>query len=342
MATGRTYSGREFKCILGLADNSGSGGAIGSATQDANAVTGSKALMRVDSPLNDIAFDAGYNRSEIERAGSRALRAEDVINHYGSGIWTWDFSYVADNEIAVQNLLQLIYPDNGATTSALTIPANPVVEQYTMGDATEAKDRSAFILLENPNTDKDRYMHSAILQNLTMSMDIGTNGGRPSFSGQFMSGYKPIIEANTVTADTTASDLAHSMFDFTTHTFGGSEVSVKSFDLTLENPASRVGFQGTSGETDGYSRGSKFNVTGNISFKADTTAQAFLESKWQTNTTVAIALNNGGADWDISIPAANISAYSMDMADEGTFINCSFTATSGADAGGNVAVIKIT
>ena len=128
MATGRTYSGREFSVILGIADNSDAAGGVGYDTQDANCVTGSKALFRVDSPLNDVAWDAGYNRAEIERAGSRALRAEDVINHYGSGVWTWDFSYVADNEKAVQNLMTLIYPTGGQNSAvSLEIPANPLV-----------------------------------------------------------------------------------------------------------------------------------------------------------------------------------------------------------------------
>ena len=64
-------------------------------------------------------------------------------------------------------------------------------------------------------------MHSAILQNLDFSMDAGTDGGRLRASGQFMTGYKPVIEANTVTADTSASDYDKGLFDCTTTTFAG-------------------------------------------------------------------------------------------------------------------------
>ena len=66
----RAYSGREFSLILGIADNDAgsSVGAVGAATQDENAVSGSKVLMRVDSPINDFDFSAGYNRAEIARA----------------------------------------------------------------------------------------------------------------------------------------------------------------------------------------------------------------------------------------------------------------------------------
>ncbi len=77
--------------------------------------------------------------------------------------------------------------------------------------------------------------------------------------------------------------------------------------------------------------------------KADEAVQDFMVSKWQTNTTVPIVLENAAAaaGFSFSIPAANISAYSMDMADEGIFVDCSFTATSGTGAG-NLAVIKYT
>ena len=52
---------------------------------------------------------------------------------------------------------------------------------------------NALLILQNPDTSEDRYMHSAILQNLDFSMDAGTDGGRLRASGQFMTGYKPVI-----------------------------------------------------------------------------------------------------------------------------------------------------
>ena len=144
MATGKTYSGRQFKVLLGLADNNAGSslGEVGADTQDANCTTSSKVYMRVDSPLNDVAWDAGYNRAEIERAGTRGLRAEDVINHYGSGVWTWDFSYVADKKQAIHNLLHLVYPNTAsAVATALTInPTTDSVIDYQHGN-DDAVDR---------------------------------------------------------------------------------------------------------------------------------------------------------------------------------------------------------
>ena len=76
----RAYSGREWSAIVGIADNDTSGGKVGEATQDANAVSGSKVLMRVDS-LNLFDYSAGYQRAEIARSGRRTLREEEIISH---------------------------------------------------------------------------------------------------------------------------------------------------------------------------------------------------------------------------------------------------------------------
>jgi hypothetical protein len=184
-------------------------------------------------------------------------------------------------------------------------------------------------------------MHSANLQELTLSMSAGTDGGRLRASGQFMSGYKPLIETNTVAADTTASDYARGLFDCTTSTFGGDAAVVSDFSLTISNPASRVGYQGSAGETDGYIRGGAFSITGSITMKSDSLQQVNDDTFWKANTTAALVLGQG-TNLDFNLPAVNVSNISYDMADEGIFQTVDFTATSGADAGGNLAVLKFT
>ena len=339
----QAYSGREFSVIVGIADNNAgsSAGAIGAATQDANAVSSSKVLMRVDSPVNMFDYSAAYQRAEVARAGSRTLRAEDIINHYGSGMWTWDWNWLVDNEKGIQNLLHLMHPLHGDTiTTSIVYDATISPANYAHADNSD-EDKCAFIILQNPLTSRDHYMHSAILQNLTLSMDATTDGGALRASGQFMSGYKPVIETNSVTADTSASDYAKGLFDCTTSTFGGDAAVVKSFSLTIENPASRVGYRGSSGETDGYVRSGNFSITGSITMKADSLQQVNEDTFWKANDTAAIALGDGSSI-DFSLPAVNVSNVSYDMAEEGVFQTVDFTATSGADGSGNLATIKLT
>ena len=345
----RAFSGRGWSAIVGIADNDAgsSAGAVGAVTQDANAVSASKFLMRVDSPVNDFDWAAGYNRAEVARAGSRTLRAEDIVNHYGSGVWTWDFNWLVDNEKGIQNLLELMYPNHGGTiATAMTYPAAPTANDLSHAENTETTSNLAFIILQNPLTSRDGYMHRANLQSLTLSMDAGTDGGRLRASGQFMTGYKPIIEANSVSADTVLSDYSASLFHCNTSTLGGDAATIKSISITIENPANRVGYQGTAGETDGYVRGGDFRISGNVVVKADSLQQINKDTFWTANDTAALVLKpsspEANATIDISIPALNISNMAMDMAEDGVFTSIDFVATSSTDASGNLAVIKAT
>jgi hypothetical protein len=340
----KSYSGREWSVIVGIADNDAgsAAGAVGAASQDANAVASSKFLMRVDSPLNMFDYSAGYQRAEVARAGSRTLREEDIINHYGSGTWTWDFNWLVDNEKGIQNLIELMYPNHGGTiTTSIAYPAAPTVNDLSHAETAETTSKLAFIILQNPLATREHYMHSANLQNLTLSMAHDTDGGRLRASGQFMSGYKPLIESNSIAADTTDSDYAKGLFDCTTSTFGGDAAVVKSFSITIDNPATRVGYQGSSGETDGYSRAGAFSITGSIEVKADSLQQINDDTFWKLNASAALVLGEG-TSIDFNIPKCNISNISQDMAEEGMFQTIDFTATSGADGGSALATIKLT
>ena len=173
-------------------------------------------------------------------------------------------------------------------------------------------------------------------------MDAGSNGGRLNASGQFYSGYKPVIGDHDFAADSSASDFARGIFDCTVHTIGGTDASVQAFNVTISNPATRVGFQGSSGEADGYVRAGDMSVTGSITVKADDAMMGLINS-WQSNSTVAILLEAGTASQiAFHIPAANMSGHNLSIADEGTMLEIPFTATSGADSTGNVITIKAT
>ena len=341
MATGRSYGAKEFGVVVGIQDISAA--AIGTAPADGHFVSGTKIQMGL-SAVNDIAWDAGYQRAELSRAGRRGLRAEDIINHYGSGSWTWDFDWVVDNEVGLQNLMNLIYPSTATTaasTDGLVVTASPTVEDYKHGN-TAGVDSVAAIIIQNPEADEDRLMHSATLQNLTLSMAAGTNGGQLNASGQFYTGYAPDIGANTFSADSTASDFSKGLFDCTTHTIEGVDVSVSAFSVTLTNPATRVGFQGSSGQADGYVRASDFGVTGSITVKADTASMDLLTGGWQDNATKTIIVSDGSTGIFFTIHEANISGHNLSLADEGTMVEIPFTATSGPDGGNALITIKAT
>jgi hypothetical protein len=338
-------SGREYQIVVGIQDVSALAIGGDGSLADADFVSGSRLFMRV-AQVSGINYDDAFQTATVLRSGRRAYEDGDFIRHYGSGSWTWDFDYLVESEVMLQSLLTLV-TGVATTTGAITISSAVHDAHEDLSHGSTTTDNVGIVMLLAPPAtsglaDDDHIMHSAVLQNLTLAMDMDTDGGRLHASGQFMSGYKPIVKDAAVTGATTASDYEKGLYDFTVRTVGGhTTVTVKSFTMTISNPAQRVGWQGTSGEADGYVRGGLYDISGSITLKYDDNTADALQD-WQVNPSVgyAIALNDG-ANWDISIPSARMTGHNIDFADEGMFVEIPWTATTGIAAAGNLAVITM-
>ena len=348
------FSGNQYQVGIGIRDQSSQ--AIGSGTSSVDEVTEMKLTT-----VNDIAWAGAFQTSTIQRSGRRAYLNQDYISTYGPGTWTWDFDYLADDQLVCQKLLSLIYPTGAGNTAAtaITVPTAPVNSNVGHG-ATGTTDSCADITILAPTYtgatvigDEDRTMQNCILQNLTIACDSGTDGARPHLTGQFMSGYKPTISdsGTSITAGTAGNEWDYSLFDMTTRTICGvATATVKSFSVTIDNPATRVGWQGTGAEADGYIRSGLINITGNATIKL-TSGIADLLDTWIgegaigspiDKATTAITLENGSS-WSISLPSVLITGWSQDQANDGIFVNISFMATGGSTGStANLAVIKMT
>ena len=336
-------SGREYKCIVGKQDVSelALGGDGNLAAGDF--VSGTRLFMRVNQ-LNPINYDAAFQTASVMRAGRRAYADSDLIRHYGSGMWTWDFDYLVENEVMLQTLLSLATGVNDFS-GAVTINSGVHDAFENLSHGQNSVDNVGIVLLEagTSNTgldDDDQIMHSAVLQNLSLVFDMTVDGGQMHATGQFMSGYAPIIKNSGVTGATTAPNYEKGIFNFTTLELGGHAVTCSAFTLNISNPANRVGFQGSASETDGYIRGSLFDITGSITVKYDANMADALSTDWKANTAYAITLNDGG-NYSISIPSARMTGHNLDFADEGIFVEIPFTATTGSAGSGNLAVITM-
>ena len=295
--------------------------------------------MRVAS-VNPINYDGSFQTATILKSGRRTYEDGDYIQQYGNGVWTWDFDYIVENKILLESLLTLV-TEIADTTGTITVtPAHANASRdYSNG---VDNDLTGIVLLEADTvgglSDHDHIMHSSILQNLTLSMDAGTDGGRLHASGQFMSGYNPIDKNSGVTGAATASDFEKTIFSMATRTIGGhATTTMKAFSITISNPATRVGWQGTSGEADGYVRGGLFDISGTITVKYDD-AMADALADWQGGTAYAILIEQSNTSFNI--PSARMTGHNLDMADEGMFVEIPWTATTGAAGAGNLAVLK--
>ena len=345
MAT--NYSGKQWTACVYTQDLSAV--ALGTATTANSDVDGTAILLELDT-VNPINYSGMIQQNQVVKSGRRAMHFEDITQNYGFGECTWDFEYMVKHEASMQQFLSLVVGKGLTGASAMTINAAALVdEDLSHGLATG--DNVACILLSPPTAPTgiaafDHRMHSAVLQNLTISMDSGSDYGRMKFSGQFMSGYKPVIEdyssAGTGPAAAGASNFEKGLFDFTTISLGGHDVVCKAFTMTINNPATRVGTNtaSTVGETDGYVRGGEFSIEGSITVKLDASSMTYL-SDWQAGTAAAVSLTDG-SNFAISIPAAVILGWNNDMAEEGVFVEIPWKATLGADGAGNLAVITMT
>ena len=173
---------------------------------------------------------------------------------------------------------------------------------------------------------------------------MGTDAGRLRASGQFMSGYSPLINDSGATGVTTASNFEKSLFDCDTRTVGSfTTVTTKAFSLTISNPATRVGFQGASGNTDGYVRGGAIDITGSMTVKYDGDTEDLLEAKYLGGAGNSIGITmEEGAGFSFALAAARLTGFNKDYAEDGMFVEIPFKATAGADGASVPLIIKAT
>ena len=322
------YSGKQYEAYISLQSD-----ALGT-----NDVSGTLYKMRMPE-VNDIEFSEGFQTADIERTGQRVLRPTDHIKIYKGGVFTWAFdNLVIENEALLQTLLQLSTEDSSpAVTTAIT--GNQATVAYEQGATTG---EYACIVISSPDADKDRLMHSAVLQELTLSMSPENNGGRLTASGTFFSGYQPVIGAEATAADATAVDFSKGFFDCTTSQLGGDDVVMNSFEVTISNPAVRVGYEtvnSIAGEPCAYNRGGQISVTGSVSVKLDDNTAQIITEDFLVGTSANVSIGDGSSI-DFDIPTAKYTGHTQAGTDNGVFVELPFAAT--ADGSGALITIIAT
>ncbi len=310
------YSGKQYEAYVSIQTD-----ALGT-----NDVSGTLYKLRL-SEVNDIEWSEGFITADVERTGQRVMRPTDHIKKYNGGTFTWSFdNLVIENEAVLQLLLQLISEDD-SPAGTVAITGNQGTVAYEQGASTG---EYACIVLSSPDTDKDRLMHSAVLQELTLSMSPDNNGGLLTASGTFYSGYQPVIGAEETSPDATAVNYTKGFFDCTTSQIGGDDVVINSFDLTISNPAVRVGYEtvnSVDGEPCAYMRGGQISVTGNVTVKLDDNVAQVITEDFLVGTSANISIGDGSSI-DFDIPTAKYTGHSHTNTDSGVFVELPFMGTA--------------
>ena len=322
------YSGKQFEAYVSLQTD-----ALGT-----NDVSGTLYKMRL-SEVNDIEWSESFQAADVERTGQRVLRPTDHIKTYKGGTFTWSFdNLIVESEALLQLLLQLVSEDD-SPEGTVAITGNQGTVAYEQGATTG---EYACVVLSSPDADKDRLMHSSILQELTLTMSPDTNGGLLTASGTFYSGYQPVIGAEATSPNATSVDFTKGFFDCTTSQVGGDDVVMNNFELTISNPATRVGYEtvnSIAGEPCAYMRGGQISVTGTVGVKLDDNTAQILTEDFLVGTSANVSFGDGAAI-DFDIPTAKYTGHSHTSTDSGMFVELPFMGT--ADGSGALVTIIAT
>tara|TARA_R100001530_G_scaffold54752_1_gene40339 strand:- start:1349 stop:2362 length:1014 start_codon:yes stop_codon:yes gene_type:complete len=296
------------------------------------------ALYRMNlESVNDIDFSAGVTQEFLPRTGQKVFRQTDVFTTQNGGSYTWAFDWLVDSEEIVQLLLRSAMEADGATGLISIAGTHAHSAQYVAG--TASPDFSLQVSLVNPDASETRLLHSAVVTELTFSMDTGTNGGRLRASGTIYSGFRPTVGTNAVVDGSTASNTAFAfgMYDCHAVELAQSAITAKSFSVTISNPCERVGYvvaNSIDGEPKDYIR-DRVDVTGSISAKMNDVSVAQLPF-WLAGTSKAILVGDegtagGGSSTDIffEVAQAKYTGHNVDLGSEGgVFIELPFQGTA--------------
>ena len=345
-----TYSGKQFKVAVGLHTEN-----FGVAT-----VGGTMYHMRLPE-VSDIDFSAANTTAVLERTGQRVIRPTDHVTAHsatnaagGEYTWSWD-NYVPENE-ALFHALMTSVAENATPDATEAIIGNAGTNTYDNG-ASNAFQLAVQII--SPDADKGRYMYSSVVQDMTLSWDASTNGGKLTTSGTMYSGFRPIIYDNSgITVDATAVGSGGwnlDIFQMDAVTIGGNAVVCKSFSVTISNPAKRSGHEGVTeaspgsagvvfGQAAEYMRGGLLDVTGSMTVKMDDNTISMLDN-WLRGTNTAIVFGDhatiDNATCHLGLPTAKFTGYTKDYSGEdGVFIELPFQGT--ADGANSLLNYRIT
>tara|TARA_R110000824_G_scaffold353296_2_gene540445 strand:- start:3486 stop:4499 length:1014 start_codon:yes stop_codon:yes gene_type:complete len=323
-----TYSGNQWLVYVGQ-----HGANQGILTQNSD---GTLYRMNLES-VEDIDFSAGITQEFLPRTGQKVFRQTDVITTQNGGSYTWAFDYLVDSEEILQLLLRSAMEVDGTTGLISIAGTHAHSAQYAGGQA--APDFSLQVSLVNPDASETRLLHSAVVTELTLSMDMGTNGGRLRASGTMYSGFRPTVGVNAVVDGSTGSNTAFAfgMHDCHAVEIAQTQITSKSFSVTISNPCQRVGYaivNSIDGEPEDYIR-DRVDVTGSINVKMDDTSVAQLPF-WLAGTSKAILVGDegtagGGSATNIffEVAQAKYTGHNVDLGSEGgVFIELPFQGTA--------------
>ena len=272
----------------------------------------------IEMPVTDYSFDEIHKHSlsvAPPRTGSGAFTQSDDMVKWQRHDRMFDISITFHGTAQSIDRVCLALFEDGASPNTL---------QGDMPDTTDFRDGVANIVpvtlwFENAShsgQSSDLYFTSCVCTGLTLSGDIGSNGGVIMATATFQTAYAPTEGTLTFTGGThtllSAQATMFNMHDLTVETLNEQDLLLYSFELAIARPVNRIGFDnGSNFKPQGYSIGG-YEVTGSLTCKRDAESTDAID----TATPVALALSAGDV-FQVDAPKCMVDNSAISFDDDG-------------------------
>ena len=297
----------------------------------------------IEMPVTDYSFDEIHKHSlsvAPPRTGSGAFTQSDDMVKWQRHDRMFDISITFHGTAQAINRVCLALFGDGDGTNTL-IGSMPSVTDFRDGQSNTVPVTLWFENSAHAGQGTDMYFTSCLCTGLTLSGDIGSNGGVVMATATFQTAYAPTEAAftlETTSATNTAISDQTTMFnmhDLTVETLNEQDLLLYSFELAIARPVNRIGFDnGSNFKPQGYSVGG-YEVTGSLTCKRDAESTDAID----TATPVALALSAGDV-YQIDAPKCVVDASSISMDDDGWKQTIPFRCTYSGATSATIVSIK--
>ena len=225
-------------------------------------------------PITDFSFSEIKKHSlsvAPPRAGAGAFTQSDDMVKWQRHDRMFDVSVTFHATAQSIDRICLALFGDGSTPNAL-LGSMPSITAYSHGTSNAVPVTMLFENSAHDGDTVDMYFTSCLCTGLTLSGDIGSNGGVVMGTATFQTAYKPTEAALSLSGSETTLSAQATMFnmhDLQTTKLDTEDLLLYSFDLNIARPVNRIGFDsGNSFRPMGYSVGG-YEVTGSLTCKRD-------------------------------------------------------------------------
>ena len=165
--------------------------------------------------------------------------------------------------------------------------------------------------------DTDMYFTSCMCTGLTFNGDVGSDGGVVMCTATFVTGYDPTQGTLSFSGGThetlaDAHDVLFNIHDMTTaQTLDGEDLVLYSFDVSIERPVTRIGFDSSNSfRPAGYAVGG-YEATGSLTCKRDDEIKDAIDNK------AGMVLNLDTGVFQITAPKVFVEHASISFDEDG-------------------------